>query len=212
MRNTVSKIFWEDCHIDNTTKRCSKCGETKGVSEFHKNKNSKDGFAHWCKDCCSKNLKRYYKNNRDKLLNRQKCYRESHSEYYKEYMREYREEHKEEISTAKKTWYIQNKEYVCEKSMDGHRRKCTFIDSLKTPCEKCGETRLYVLDFHHINHAEKSFSIGAHKHKSDEDILNESKKCVCLCRNCHQEFHHFYGKQPENPVECLEEYLGRKLT
>lgn len=33
------------------TKTCSKCGEIKVVTEFHKKKNGKYGVASWCKNC-----------------------------------------------------------------------------------------------------------------------------------------------------------------
>lgn len=32
-------------------KRCSKCGETKSLGEFHRNRRSADGRQHWCKAC-----------------------------------------------------------------------------------------------------------------------------------------------------------------
>lgn len=36
-------------------KRCSRCKETKDLTpkNFPRNKSSKDGFSHWCKDCIS---------------------------------------------------------------------------------------------------------------------------------------------------------------
>jgi len=36
------------------TKRCSKCGETKGVGEFSKNRTKKDGLQHHCNTCMKK--------------------------------------------------------------------------------------------------------------------------------------------------------------
>jgi hypothetical protein len=33
-----------------------------------------------------------------------------------------------------------------------------------------------------------------------------------LCRNCHKEFHYFYGTKPKKPVESLSEYLGEEVT
>ena len=36
------------------TKRCSKCKETKGVGEFHKDRTKKDGLDHRCKPCVKK--------------------------------------------------------------------------------------------------------------------------------------------------------------
>lgn len=32
-------------------KVCSKCGETKNVSEFHKDKRTGDGYKCWCQEC-----------------------------------------------------------------------------------------------------------------------------------------------------------------
>jgi predicted HNH restriction endonuclease len=41
----------------------------------------------------------------------------------------------------------------------------------------------------------------------DETIDSEIKKCVCLCSNCHKEFHYFYGTKPKQPEKDLEHYL-----
>lgn len=104
---------------------------------------------------------------------------------------------------AKKNNYVYVKGYA--------QQKKEIVESLKSPCEKCGEQRLYLIQFHHVDPKEKSFIISTHYSKSMLSILNEIGKCVCLCSNCHDEFHHFYGKRPEHPVEALEEYLGKEL-
>jgi hypothetical protein len=39
-------------------KYCSKCGETKEYSEFHKMTRSKDGHQNWCKICLRADNKR----------------------------------------------------------------------------------------------------------------------------------------------------------
>lgn len=44
------------------TKICNKCNRELPISEFNKNKNSKDGLANICKECC----KKYY----DEPINR----------------------------------------------------------------------------------------------------------------------------------------------
>ena len=92
-------------------------------------------------------------------------------------------------------------------------KRFDFLCSLKTNCVKCGENRLCAIDFHHINPMQKSFDIGStqSQHKFDE-IEAEAKKCVCLCRNCHMEFHHIYGQRPQFPIEALSEYLGREVS
>jgi hypothetical protein len=35
-------------------KRCSKCGEEKPVSEFHRDGRLSDGLRRWCKECCKR--------------------------------------------------------------------------------------------------------------------------------------------------------------
>lgn len=87
--------------------------------------------------------------------------------------------------------------------------KKDMLYSLRTSCVKCGENRKYVIDFHHIDPSKKKFNIsqGVSSSTPQEKIEAEVAKCVCLCRNCHQEFHHFYGMHPRKPVEALEEYL-----
>lgn len=80
----------------------------------------------------------------------------------------------------------------------------------KLPCAKCGETRPWVIQFHHIDPSTKLFNI-TEGGSCNRNIVEEVKKCVCLCSNCHDEFHYFYGKVPTSPKESLEEYLGVKL-
>lgn len=115
-----------------------------------------------------------------------------HREYRKEYCKAYHKKHK-------------------EKRIKFDALYRDKVNALKTPCAKCGDTRLYVIDFHHINPAEKEFNIHHKTAKKDFSIIeNEVKKCVCLCRNCHMEFHYFYGVIPEKPIEALKEYLSNK--
>src|ERR1035437_10606495 len=44
-------------------KRCSKCHKNKSVDLFYKNKNTQDGYHHYCKDCHSNNSKKRYAEN-----------------------------------------------------------------------------------------------------------------------------------------------------
>ena len=107
-----------------------------------------------------------------------------------------------------KEWRSKNREKINASAVRRYNGLKVFIDSFKTPCVKCGESRMYVIQFHHINPTDKSFSI-AHETYGRETTEAEIKKCVCLCSNCHDEFHYFYGVKPEHPVEALTKYLGR---
>lgn len=81
-----------------------------------------------------------------------------------------------------------------------------FVDSCKTKCAKCGTVDTYVLTFHHINPKTKSFEISGSRRKID-DLKKEIDKCICLCHNCHQTFHYFYGSKPDDPTQSLQEFL-----
>ncbi len=81
--------------------------------------------------------------------------------------------------------------------------KRAFVDAQRTKCAKCGDTRSYVLDFHHKDPKEKSFTIGALSKGSEKALQEEIDKCICLCSNCHREFHHF-----EKMGLTLDEYIN----
>ena len=55
---------------------------------------------------------------------------------------------------------------------------------------KCGYSKsLWALEFHHEDRKAKSFSIskGINSGKSLNKLLEEAKKCILVCSNCHAE-------------------------
>jgi len=56
-------------------------------------------------------------------------------------------------------------------------------------CQKCGDTRYYVIDFHHVDSSTKELTIGATNRWTRTQLTKELKKCIRLCRNCHSELH-----------------------
>ncbi len=71
-----------------------------------------------------------------------------------------------------------------------YQEKKAFINSQRQPCAKCGDSRIYVLDFHHIDETQKEFTIGRLKKGSKKILQEEINKCISLCANCHREFHY----------------------
>lgn len=56
-------------------------------------------------------------------------------------------------------------------------------------CERCGyNTCLKALEFHHIDPEQKDFTIS-NDHFKLKDAIEESKKCILICANCHRELH-----------------------
>jgi hypothetical protein len=101
-------------------------------------------------------------------------------------------------------------EYRCKKCSDELQKRITNhkLDKYRSNCAKCGESRLYLIDFHHIDPKQKLFTIGE-SNCSVKRTREEVNKCICLCKNCHWEFHHLYGKNPKNPSLALGEYLSK---
>ena len=93
----------------------------------------------------------------------------------------------------------------CANNLEKQRylNKKSFVNSQKNKCEKCGEDRVYTLDFHHKDKKEKEFTIGKFKKGSFDIIQNEIDKCVVLCANCHREFHFL---ETNNNI-TIEDYL-----
>lgn len=75
------------------SKKCTKCGESKNISEFYKNKIRKDGHSNRCKPCESEahkiNWKIYYKENKEAIINRAKMVRQRDKDKIKNRHRRY---------------------------------------------------------------------------------------------------------------------------
>lgn len=70
-------------------------------------------------------------------------------------------------------------------------------------CRKCGESRFYLLDFHHLDPNEKDYTISHNSRIKFENLMKEIDKCIPLCSNCHREFHYL---EREKGIK-IEEYL-----
>lgn len=71
------------------------------------------------------------------------------------------------------------------------RRKANLIAVCGNQCNLCGYNKVIsALEFHHINPKEKSYGIASQGTCHDlEQDLNEVKKCILVCSNCHREIH-----------------------
>ena len=81
-----------------------------------------------------------------------------------------------------------------------YRKRTEELENYKKTlsCKKCGESRFYLLDFHHRNPEEKEYAISDNPRAGLETIKKEIAKCDVLCANCHREWH--YLEQHENIV------------
>lgn len=79
-----------------------------------------------------------------------------------------------------------------------YQEKKEIVQEIKSnfSCAKCGDTRGYVLDFHHIEPNEKEATVARLTSNSSNltKVYDEIKKCIVLCSNCHREFHYLQNK------------------
>ncbi len=66
-----------------------------------------------------------------------------------------------------------------------------WLDTLKSPCNLCGESHVACLDFHHRDPREKRFLISrSYFRYKKETVLLEVAKCDVICANCHRKLHY----------------------
>ena len=91
-----------------------------------------------------------------------------------------------------------------------YQEKKEIVQEIKSnfSCAKCGDTRGYVLDFHHIEPNEKEATVARLTSNSSNltKVYDEIKKCIVLCSNCHREFHYLQNKNNNFTIwQFLEE-------
>jgi hypothetical protein len=58
-------------------------------------------------------------------------------------------------------------------------------------CQKCGNDKYYLLDFHHIDPSIKDDNVNTiARTRGKQALSDEIAKCIILCKNCHADFHH----------------------
>lgn len=134
---------------------CTKCGQTKDITQFSYKLKSKNIRQTICK----------------------KCFRQS-------------------AAMRLRQTYHRNKDYVNNLKKSG----C---------CQKCGQKRYYLLQYHHVNKQEKEYNVSKLLSNASFDrILSEIDKCILLCCNCHRQFHYFQLKDNIN----IQQYLSCDVT
>jgi hypothetical protein len=90
----------------NISKKCSKCGDEKEISEFSKNKRNNDGLQSICKQCS----KLFHLQNKDKINQYHKKHYSKNTEAHKNRMRLWKENNREDFKAYMKDYYSKNKQ------------------------------------------------------------------------------------------------------
>lgn len=96
------------------------------------------------------------------------------------------------------------------------KRKNEIIYIMGGQCALCGYNKdNSALEMHHLNPLEKQYQLSSGHCKKIEEDINEAKKCILLCSNCHRETHS--GMHPnlissfceERAIEILKTYQNQ---
>jgi hypothetical protein len=93
---------------------------------------------------------------------------------------------------ASKANYNKNKQPYIERAEKARLEMVLWYKEYKNSvsCE-CGESRPWVLDFHHIDPKTKKFEVSNGSRISSLRLLKEEiTKCKVLCANCHRDLHY----------------------
>ena len=124
-------------------KTCTKCGEEKAVSEYHKRKGGRCGVSAVCNKCEAARDKKYREENKEKVSLRHK---------------KYREENPEKIAETAKNWQRKNKEKMAsyrakrkarKAGLPGHFTAAEFsalCEKYNNRCVCCGKKRKLTAD------------------------------------------------------------------
>ena len=105
-----------------------------------------------------------------------------------------------------------NSEYVCNHVK---KRKRDLISLFDGKCCICGFNAFQeALEFHHIDPSKKSFALTDSNAatKSLEKQLEEARKCVLLCANCHRGVHAGYFELPLDKNIYFNEKRAEELV
>jgi hypothetical protein len=90
------------------------------------------------------------------------------------------------------------------------KTKDRMVEAFGGECGICGYNKSnHALSFHHLDPTEKEFSIASIRRnpKNWLYIVEELKKCICVCNNCHSEIHDGITEIPKTIKRFDERYI-----
>ena len=129
------------------SKTCTKCGETKPLDDFHRDKTGAGGRKPHCKECVREYKRRYYEENRDKERERNRRYHGENRDKVRERKHRYYEENRDKVREYKRRYYEENRDKERERK---HR--------------------------YHEENRDKRLEYARRYHEESRDILNQGSK------------------------------------
>jgi len=149
-------------------KTCTKCCETKYLSEFYKDRSRPDGHCGWCKNCQFEHQREYQKTLAGKQVQARACKKYNQSEKGKQAQKKYDQSEngkQRHVRACNKYWDSFPKKKIANTIFNHAVRDGKIIPQ---PCVMCGETQC--IQGHHEDYSQPL--------------------CVVwMCRKHHTEYH-----------------------
>lgn len=179
-----------DVETNTVTKICIGCGDEKSITEFHRNKNCKDGYLTKCKKCYNS----YYKANKDKIY----VYIKENKENISAYKKRYYKENKEKLNSDNKVWRLSNPDKCLALSRNRRARKrsskgthtaADIQNLLKLQKSKCAVCCESISKGYHVDHIVALVNGGG----------NDKYNLQLLCAHCN------CSKHTKDPIYFMNE-------
>lgn len=96
-----------------------------------------------------------------------------------------------------------NSENVCNFVRN---RKTNLISLFNNKCCLCGFDKFQeALEFHHVNPEEKELKLSSNIMVALDKQIDEARKCILVCANCHRGIHAGYYTIPDNYSKFFNE-------
>ena len=118
----------------------------------------------------TRSVKERYENNKEKIDEYKKQYRQKHKEERAEYDKIYREDNKEKLAEQKKQYYEANKDQLAEKYKKYRKNNKEKIDEYKKQ--------------YHQNHKEEKAEYDKIYREANKEIIREKRKEKVICDHC----------------------------
>ncbi len=209
-------------------KACSKCGEEKEVSEFHKNKTCKSGLRSDCKSCVyiyqkkynednkeklAEQRKQYNKDNRERFAKRDAKYHQKNRDHRNKKSKDYQQNNKEKIVRRRKKHYQENKEIIAAKGVQYRQKNKEIITKKKKEYQQNNKEKIARTKKKHYqeNRADILNQKKQYHQNNSDDICNHKKQ---ERKDKREQYFKDYGEYPKvgtaNDLLYIWEAIGER--
>lgn len=166
------------------TKKCTKCGESKPLSEYYGDSRKKDRKQVSCKSCHNKVVLDWALRNKDKLYVANKKYRDSHKEKMRNRWKDWYRTNSKEVINRQKEYYKAHSDKKEDRLKYNINYRKKHLQERREQLRKffCDNPEK-VFEYHNNRRARRLNNGGTITAEEWNDVLNKyGNKCICCGR------------------------------